>query len=1092
MDPMNIPSSPPGQGTKRHIDELGASLSQLDTGHSPSQREYGDQVMGSGNRSPPAPKRRRHGRQLRVHEFSGDTSDIKHDTPTGKARYPLRNLQASPSAIPTTATLKPPIQDYRDDKTNTDLDSDYLSSPEPRRFTRSRRHSVASAAQSPTISNFDLTPSSLVLPSFPRSPATTGASEWGGGAGRGQRKRLGYGAKVEEEELKAVFEKLDENGDGKISPEELTNSLAAIGLGGSNPAAVARAIVSVDKNKDGKVDWEETLDAVVSEKGAIRSTFAQIILAHYELDRMHNQLTSSLLSQPPPPPPPPPFPLRLLSWLVDVTFLTSLFAISTLFLPSSFHTFLHPLFTALEFCLKRAVSLLESVDVDVGVHVDWAGGAWAGILGEIGRVLGNFPGIFESLGDVPRIFAAGLVPLVVVWMVMALGGLLGRGRTFGRLVTGTVLISIRDGKETHFLHTLWRLMAGLLLAPALPVSILLSGCLSGRPTLADIMCGTRVVWAGEAEAVMRTARRSLSRDSAGQDPAARVQAPLISRPCNDVFMVVALAALSLLSLALTHPSLLSPLLSQPSERFPDFFKTFQESSTETILFWEEIGDFTRRVEDGIWDGIWGLGRGFGVGWVGVMIGLSLIKIAMKIVLRVGLSLILALTWLAMAYHATRSEYTICLIYGGLCIAIALALRVVRRTATLLIKIWTTAVTIITIHPFTALHLSTLPVLLTLLATHIFQQIVQKLGDSSWGSVAVTLAATWGVWAVTAMSIGEITSASVAARHFFATTSTRSRIRRKRRDPPSSGPFGIFRSLRAATTAHIHSFGTAIASGLAFGAISMAIAAAQRRVAEMHRAVASRSDFTKGILNATACGSLLFLSRDAANQQVDILAASLRPILLEFQQMVPINMMAVADLLPSALFPGLVVLFALVNPVECGLWALAYILAVLARFMQGIGHTVNCYAGMYTYSFSESVSGLLECADSHFNLELLLNAHYSRVVSSSLVGLAATPLLLLPIITFAIHTKSDSDTEGAEGIPMQVITSFANAIGAGDKPVDAMAAITGVFLALGTATVFLRASATTVLLCAVEEALNSVPRNERHGDKELVDALDRAG
>eukprot|EP00954_Amorphochlora_amoebiformis_P014326 1121219-Amorphochlora_amoeboformis.AAC.1 len=110
MDPMNIPSSPPGQGTKRHIDELGASLSQLDTGHSPSQREYGDQVMGSGNRSPPAPKRRRHGRQLRVHEFSGDTSDIKHDTPTGKARYPLRNLQASPSAIPTTATLKPPIQ----------------------------------------------------------------------------------------------------------------------------------------------------------------------------------------------------------------------------------------------------------------------------------------------------------------------------------------------------------------------------------------------------------------------------------------------------------------------------------------------------------------------------------------------------------------------------------------------------------------------------------------------------------------------------------------------------------------------------------------------------------------------------------------------------------------------------------------------------------------------------------------------------------------------------------------------------------------------------------------------------------------------
>mmetsp|Transcript_14550 Transcript_14550/g.27458 ORF Transcript_14550/g.27458 Transcript_14550/m.27458 type:complete len:220 (-) Transcript_14550:105-764(-) len=210
------------------------------------------------------------------------------------------------------------------------------------------------------------------------------------------------------------------------------------------------------------------------------------------------------------------------------------------------------------------------------------------------------------------------------------------------------------------------------------------------------------------------------------------------------------------------------------------------------------------------------------------------------------------------------------------------------------------------------------------------------------------------------------------------------------------------------------------------------------------------------------------------------------------------------LAPVIVYPLAVACTVLANPLECALWALAYVLVAVESLMQGVGHTVTCYEGMYTASFVESCRGLLRLADS--GNEVLLNALYGSSITLAVLVASAVAVLTPAAVVLALVVISSphpsafftacAADDGLDGLD----DSCANAndiklllLGMGPAaPGEPMALAVGGLLALWVAFVFLRAAATTVLLCALEENRANVDPEQRHGSDALVRAVVSSG
>mmetsp|Transcript_6843 Transcript_6843/g.9453 ORF Transcript_6843/g.9453 Transcript_6843/m.9453 type:complete len:252 (-) Transcript_6843:160-915(-) len=237
------------------------------------------------------------------------------------------------------------------------------------------------------------------------------------------------------------------------------------------------------------------------------------------------------------------------------------------------------------------------------------------------------------------------------------------------------------------------------------------------------------------------------------------------------------------------------------------------------------------------------------------------------------------------------------------------------------------------------------------------------------------------------------------------------------------------------------------------------------------------------------------------------------MMLDLQQVLKADMEFLSRTMPPLIvYPGFILGMNVINPIEKSLWGLSFLLVVLVSFLNGVGHTVNCYAGMYTCSFSQSCSGILRLADHH--TEILLNMVYSNAIAVTVVVCSALPMLLFSMATIATyyfvqapssHVSSEEEVKDTEVEDYQGDNSF-NAIkqpqvafahtiiqslmgAAMDTTptidIEQVASWTsGVVLAIFTALIFLRTAATTITLCCLEEAIVGVPLEKRHGGKLL--------
>eukprot|EP00466_Bigelowiella_natans_P016670 jgi/Bigna1/76799/fgenesh1_pg.44_\ len=901
--------------------------------------------------------------------------------------------------------------------------------------------------------------------------------------------------------LKATFDSLDHDGDGAISPDELQMAMSRIGFdqhqnkkgllfGGLSPhsrrerttSLATRAVAEIDRTGDGKVDWNEfkqhiaggddqkdslrhssfgTPMAGLSSSMRLRGAFVETILCHvgrsvilnyigivdnqYNMERMQNQLVQSLLSMPsaaPPSPVPPSLIRRGVSWGIDLVVLSAIYYSIHNVIPTTIKNVGFLFIHSYGFCLDLMHGKMS----------------WIEVLANIKNQ--------ENVDAVCSVICA----MLLVWCGVAGVGLISRGRTFGRLALGMVIVDSNTGRVASSFQTLFRLAATIILAPLVPFSLLFSACSGSRRTLADVACGTCVVW------------------------------------CLKRLVYV--------------------------------------------------------LEKG-WKNRSALAAGFACGWIGTVTGMQAVRMLLWwIVMSRGFTVLLGISsFAASIYYWINNQKMLAICIPMVFLGFSVSMRMIRSIATMTIAIWVQAIDTVSALPITALHIASLPVLLSMC----FLAIISKLKETAVDAVA-TLATFEGM-EEGAASTAAAAAAAAAPSSSYSPLSTYHRLlssfnglyqallymndgysnQLKREDlmsdsgedmmhsSSSSGEEGEGSSSVLVGVVLIIVLALTICTASnenSYGLLGYAIRWCQRSVAAAHRAIETAPVWQKVVLNVTLAMFVLMgegsndHENNAVSNEVEACIEALGSMMLDLQQVLKADMEFLSRTMPPLIvYPGFVLGIFVVNPIERSLWGLSFVLVVLVRklsllayipnesFLNGVGHTVNCYAGMYTASFSQSCSGILRLADHH--TEILLNMMYSNTIAVTVIACSALPMLLLSMAAIAAYYSahvpssniSAEGTDASAGVvedhqgdnsfntAQQPQFAFARKIipGLMGVAMDATSTVdieqvaswtSGVVLAVFTALIFLRTAATTITLCCLEEAIEGVPLRKRHGGKLL--------
>lgn len=938
--------------------------------------------------------------------------------------------------------------------------------------------------------------------------------------------------------IKESFDSLDANGDGGISPGELREALARVGLddmADERSPHAARAVMEVDRDGDGKVDWDEFRAAMTTPGRAdppgavtgtksskanspLRNAFVETIVCYTNLRRMRERLRSKLLSTPPPPPPVPPSALlRSSAWLLDLT-LGLIMVWWTLVAVPKCHSWviLQPLRSA-------------------------AGVAFSSLSGGTRSDAMNWKQVLEA--------CACLVVFVVallVWFgaLLVTRELARNGCTPGEACLGIAVVALGpDGREevptSTQLTIRWAL--GLALVPLSPILILRKN----RQTLPDQISGTHVVWAGRAAAIQREAARGEKRRSS-RTPAQRATAPFSERPWNDV---IALCGLLVAVASVAYKMGCNPLdafwwlVQHQPHSGARFSAGIQNDSSNPNSSENAVGIFslaflgrwtpcfnTTNAARCLINGLESVGAGLracagvlaqhwleaAVGGLWFWLGSSLVLQSVRVIIPVMFSktarnvlsaaAVGVAAWLAhllatgdgsagqfqsqenfQGYGYYTSIATSAAVATACVIGVRLAVRPFERHAALAMQLWAEAVRAFTGHPTTMVYISSVIVAVLLLVLRVAPRITAALVSDDADAV---LAQT-GLWEAVfafglcyasvfiAASHCEIVAAGTTARWYFAPAA----------DSRSSA---LGRSVASIVVASTKSAGTGVLSGLVISLVSAAIFYVKVVNERLLRWVQARSSAWKGAANALL-GSGLAVATPVKHAILDRTARALENLLARRE-----GATASPDLQDDAaewthivplmvVYPAALAVLVRINPLEWCLLFSCYLLQAALQVFQGTMHTVNAYAGMYTASFAGSAFGLARLTERH-GTELALNAYFGTTFTAILVALAvAVPAGGGAALAWALPSL--------QGVPTAEMWS-------GYAVWDTAIAIVVACLVIALATfLFIRTAATTLFLCAVEEigakkqkeARDSmVRRSERQtcGSADLLDAVEK--
>lgn len=81
---------------------------------------------------------------------------------------------------------------------------------------------------------------------------------------------------------------MDQDGDGKISEKDLATAMNRVGYSNISSEVIKQIISDVDKNRDGRIEFGEYLDAIAGMKEVdLHSPFSTVV------DRIHSDSSSS-------------------------------------------------------------------------------------------------------------------------------------------------------------------------------------------------------------------------------------------------------------------------------------------------------------------------------------------------------------------------------------------------------------------------------------------------------------------------------------------------------------------------------------------------------------------------------------------------------------------------------------------------------------------------------------------------------------------------------------------------------------------------------------------------------------------------------